>query len=186
MAWISKFGRKLSGISFLLLLTGLAACTSTTPVKHHSHLETKATAPLSAKSQPPAHRALTIASSMIGTPYRYGGTSPRGFDCSGLVYYAYNKVGIDSPRSTAELYRQSKRIRISHLQPGDLIFFKISGNRISHVGIYAGDSRFIHAPSSGKSVTYASLKNSYWRARIAGAGRLPVIFKNQNPSTPCR
>jgi cell wall-associated NlpC family hydrolase len=123
---------------------------------------------------------------MIGAPYRYGGTSPRGFDCSGLVYYAYSKVGIDAPRSTAEQYRQARRIQVSQLQPGDLIFFKISGNRVSHVGIYAGNDRFIHSPSSGKSVAYASLKNPYWRARLAGAGRLPDIFKNHNPSTPYR
>jgi cell wall-associated NlpC family hydrolase len=109
---------------------------------------------------------------MIGAPYRYGGTSPRGFDCSGLVYYAYRKVGMHTPRTTTEQYRQTKRVQVSHLQPGDLVFFRISQDKVSHVGIYAGDGRFIHAPSSGKSVAYASLHDPYWRVRLTGAGRL--------------
>ncbi|VAW76491.1 hypothetical protein MNBD_GAMMA15-1620 [hydrothermal vent metagenome] len=173
----SKFGRPLSAIAFMLVLTGLAACTSAPPVKPHdkphSHAETKAVAPASVKHRSPSRGALAVAANMIGTPYRYGGASPRGFDCSGLVQYAYSQVGVQAPRSTKEQYRQIRRIRVSELRPGDLVFFKLSGNRVSHVGIYAGDDRFIHSPSSGKSVSYASLRNPYWKKRIAGAGRLP-------------
>ena len=109
---------------------------------------------------------------MVGTPYRYGGAGPQGFDCSGLVYYSYRKAGIAVPRGTGEQYRQSRRVKLSRLQPGDLIFFRISRDRLSHVGIYAGSGRFIHAPSSGKRVAYASLDNPYWEARVIGAGRL--------------
>lgn len=109
---------------------------------------------------------------MVGTPYRYGGAGPRGFDCSGLVYYSYRKAGIAVPRTTGEQYRQSRRVKLSRLQPGDLIFFRISRDKLSHVGIYAGSGRFIHAPSGGKRVAYASLDNPYWEARVIGAGRL--------------
>lgn len=110
---------------------------------------------------------------MLGAPYRYGGSGPRGFDCSGLVYYSYRKAGIAVPRTTGAQYRQSQRVKLSALQPGDLIFFRISRERFSHVGIYAGDGRFIHAPSSGKRVSYALLTDPYWKARVVGAGRVP-------------
>ena len=154
---------------FLLALTGLTGCASTSSVTHQSAV---AITPTTTKSQPSAHYALAIAVDMIGAPYRYGGTSPRGFDCSGLVYYAYRKAGIHPPRTTTEQYRQSKRVPVSHLQPGDLVFFTISQGKLSHVGIYAGDDRFIHAPSSGKSVAYATLHDPYWRGRLVGAGRI--------------
>ena len=108
---------------------------------------------------------------MIGKRYRYGGASPSGFDCSGLVYYSFREAGIHVPRTTTQQYHQSKRIKLSQLQPGDLIFFKISREKLSHVGIYAGEGRFIHAPSGGKRVAYASLDNEYWETRVIGAGR---------------
>ncbi|MBT8448100.1 MAG: C40 family peptidase, partial [Gammaproteobacteria bacterium] len=72
------------------------------------------------------HEALAIAQNMIGVPYRYGGADPRGFDCSGLVYYAYRKAGIHSPRSTSDQYRLSIRVQLTELRPGDLVFFAIS------------------------------------------------------------
>lgn len=173
MARVSDYWRKVSCLVLLSVFSILAACTSTPVVKPHPHAERKAVAPIPAKPRPASHRALSIAANMIGTPYRYGGTSPRGFDCSGLVYYAYSRVGIQAPRSTKEQYRRVQRIKTSELQPGDLVFFKLSGNRVSHVGLYAGNKRFIHAPSSGKFVGYASLDNPYWRKRLAVAGRLP-------------
>jgi cell wall-associated NlpC family hydrolase len=155
--------------ALLLALAGLTGCASTSSVTHQS---AEAAAPTTTKSQLSPHYALAIAVDMIGTPYRYGGTSPRGFDCSGLVYYAYRKAGIHSPRTTTEQYRQSKRVPVSHLQPGDLVFFTIIQGRLSHVGIYVGDDRFIHAPSSGKSVAYATLHDPYWQERLIGAGRI--------------
>ena len=109
---------------------------------------------------------------MVGMPYRYGGADPRGFDCSGLVYYSYRKAGMEVPRTGAEKYRKIKRVQAGHLQPGDLVFFTISRDKLSHVGIYAGNGRFIHAPSSGKSVAYASLHNPYWGVRLTGSGRI--------------
>jgi murein DD-endopeptidase len=162
--------RHISFITALLLaLAGLIGCASTSSVTHQS---AAATLPTTTNSQLFPHHALAIAVDMIGAPYRYGGTSPRGFDFSGLVYYAYRKAGIHSPRTTTEQYRQSKRVSVSHLQPGDLVFFTISQGKLSHVGIYVGDDRFIHAPSSGKSVAYATLHDPYWRGRLIGAGRI--------------
>jgi len=116
--------------------------------------------------------ALGIARSMIGTAYRYGGSAPSGFDCSGLVRYAFSQAGINLPRSSREIFRTSQVISEADLQPGDLVFFAIRKNRISHVGIYEANGLFIHAPSSGKGVGYASIDDQYWRQRLVGAGRL--------------
>lgn len=117
-------------------------------------------------------RVAAIADDMVGAPYRYGGADPRGFDCSGLVYYVYRQAGVEAPRTTTEQYRQSRRVRLSRLLPGDLLFFRISRRKPSHVGIYMGHGRFVHAPSKGKSVDYALLDDDYWRAHLIGAGRL--------------
>lgn len=154
--------RHISFIAILaLVFTGLTGCASSPSAPR-----------LSAVGSAADTSALTIARDMIGVPYRYGGSSPRGFDCSGLVYYSYRKAGIEVPRTTGEQYRQSRRVKMSSLQPGDLIFFKISRTKLSHVGIYAGDGRFIHAPSSGKHVSYAVITDPYWESRVVGAGRL--------------
>lgn len=109
------------------------------------------------------------ARAQIGTPYRYGGASPAGFDCSGLVMYVYRKNGIDLPRTATDQYLEGRRISKRNLQPGDLVFFRISGNGISHVGIYAGRGKFIHAPKPGKRVSFASLNNPYWARHFCGA-----------------
>ena len=117
------------------------------------------------------HKGLEIASAMLGIPYHYGGASPRGFDCSGLVYYAYRKAGLSVPRTTNAQFQHAQPVNRSRLQPGDLVFFRLTSRPVSHVGIYAGDGRFIHAPSRGKRVSYASLDNPYWQRRIVAAGR---------------
>jgi len=158
--------------AILLVLSGLPGCTSISATQQQPVTEPVFIAQTPDKPKTGTHRGLAIARDMVGIPYRYGGASPSGFDCSGLVYYAYRKAGIQVSRTTTEQYRQSKRVRISQLQPGDLLFFAISRNKRSHVGIYAGNDRFIHAPSSGKLVSYASLDNPYWQARLTGAGRL--------------
>ena len=158
--------------ALLLVLAGLTGCASISPAVQQPAVESVFNATTPAKTQSRPHRGLAIARDMVGTPYRYGGTDPRGFDCSGLVYYSYRKASIEVPRTATEQYRQSTPVKISRLRPGDLIFFRISQNKLSHVGIYAGSGRFIHAPSGGKRVSYASLDNPYWKARVIGAGRL--------------
>lgn len=114
---------------------------------------------------------LTTAREMLGVPYRYGGASPTGFDCSGLVSYAYRSVGIRVPRTSGEQFRQARTVSLQNLQAGDLLFFRLSPPKVSHVAIYDRSGRFIHAPSSGKQVRYASLDNPYWRKHLVGAGR---------------
>lgn len=153
----------------LLTLTMLAGCASAPPAP--SVAGAASAPPAHAEAQAHRHPALAVALDMVGKPYRYGGASPRGFDCSGLVYYSYRRAGIQVPRTTTEQYRQSEHLKLANLQPGDLIFFKISRRKPSHVGMYVGGGQFIHAPSSGKRVAYASLSDPYWKNRVIGAGR---------------
>jgi len=119
----------------------------------------------------PQHPGASVAAGLIGSPYRFGGASPRGFDCSGLVYYSYRKAGIHVPRTTQAQLRNANRVPLSQLQPGDLVFFKLDRRSVSHVGIYAGNNRFIHAPSSGKQVSFTTMNDPYWQARFIAAGR---------------
>ena len=114
-----------------------------------------------------------LAKSLVGKPYRYGGSSPtKGFDCSGLVYYTHGKLGIPTPRTSRQQYSSAKPIRLSQLESGDVVFFKLSGKKVSHVGIYIGQGRFVHAPSTGKRVATNRLNDSFWKSRIVGSGRL--------------
>lgn len=119
----------------------------------------------------PQHPGANLAAKLVGAPYRYGGATPRGFDCSGLVYYSYRKAGIHVPRTTQAQLRNASRVPLSQLEPGDLVFFKLDRRPVSHVGIYSGDNRFIHAPSSGKRVSITTMNDPYWRTRLIAAGR---------------
>jgi len=119
-------------------------------------------------------RVVKEARSLLGIPYRYGGASPRqGFDCSGLVQYVHHQVGVEVPRTSEDLYRAATPVSRHALRPGDLVFFHTYGRKwVSHVGIYIGKGKFIHAPSSGKKVSTANLNDKYWRKHYTGAGRL--------------
>lgn len=117
-------------------------------------------------------RATDYALTTVGTPYHYGGNSPsRGFDCSGLVQYSYARAGARVPRTTAGLYRQSRTISSNELRRGDLLFFDQEGKKSSHVALYIGDNRFVHAPSSGKSV-HVTRFSPYWRRHLADVRRI--------------
>lgn len=111
------------------------------------------------------------AISLLGSPYQWGGSGPDAFDCSGLVHYVHNELGISVPRTAEEQYRAARRVDVDALEPGDLLFFKIRGKRISHVAIYAGSGRFVHAPQTGRPVEIRPLGDGYYRPRLAGAGR---------------
>ncbi len=114
------------------------------------------------------------AVSQLGTPYRWGGVSAeKGFDCSGLTKHAYEEASLEIPRTSTEQYRATHRIDRQELRPGDLVFFRLNGRQVDHVGIYVGGDRFIHAPSRGKTVSFASLDNAFWSRKYVGAGRLP-------------
>ena len=119
-----------------------------------------------------ADRAAGHATKMVGKPYRYGGSSPAGFDCSGLVQYSYKQAGVTLPRSTDDLLRTSTPLRGMNLRRGDLLFFDQEGKKKSHVGIYLGDGRFVHAPSSGKSVRTDRLDSPYWKKHLSEARRI--------------
>jgi cell wall-associated NlpC family hydrolase len=119
----------------------------------------------------PGAAALLAAESRIGAPYRYGGSGPDAFDCSGLVAYAYHKAGITLPRTAAEQFAAVTPVKKRDLRPGDLVFFRLSGHDVGHVGIYAGDDQFVDAPQSGGKVQMASLDDEWYRERYVGAGR---------------
>ncbi len=121
-----------------------------------------------------ANAVLMRAISLVGTPYRYGGNTPEGgFDCSGLVNYVYrDMLDLRLPRTSRELAAmQGPRIAPDRLASGDLVFFG-SGGTVSHVGIYVGEGRFVHAPSSGGTVRLDRLDGSWWRDHYSGARRL--------------
>jgi probable lipoprotein NlpC len=119
---------------------------------------------------------LDAAAQYEHTPYRYGGLDQRGLDCSGLVYLSFqDALGLAVPRNTGGLYSWAEKISIEDAKPGDLVFFKTTGNgNISHVGIFVGGRRFIHAASEGlvTGVIYSSLDERYWSRTYAGVGRV--------------
>jgi hypothetical protein len=110
----------------------------------------------------------------LGIRYKRGGTSPEsGFDCSGFVQHVYrNTVGMLLPRTAAEMAANSTKIDKAELQPGDLVFFNTLKRAFSHVGIYVGDGKFVHAPSSGGVVRVESMNIPYWQTRFNGARRV--------------
>ena len=125
------------------------------------------------------HKAVNEALQLQGHRYVIGGESPaEGFDCSGLVYYVYNKHGVKVPRDTWSLASQLPSVQMEHRQPGDLVFFNTSNRDFSHVGIYVGEDRFVHAPSTHTGrVMMSDLNQPYWRQRFA-AVRRPHSDKN--------
>ncbi len=116
-------------------------------------------------------RLVNTAREFIGVPYKWGGSSPdSGFDCSGLTMVVYRHNGLDLPRVAARQYRTGTPVSRDALKKGDLVFFDTRGSgKVTHVGIYIGNGRFIHAPSSGRDVTRGSLSSSYFRSRYLGA-----------------
>jgi cell wall-associated NlpC family hydrolase len=122
----------------------------------------------------PARKAvIQTALSLLGTPYRFGGTTPQGFDCTGFINYVYrHSVDIVLPRESHNLIRAGKPISATDLQPADLVYFKIERQKPLHVGIYIGNGKFIHAPSSKGRVNIQSLGMDYWRDRFIAARRV--------------
>jgi cell wall-associated NlpC family hydrolase len=112
-------------------------------------------------------RVVTIALRYLGTPYRWAGASPSGFDCSGFVMFVYRKVGISLPHNSTQLWGRGRRIARSQLAPGDVVFF----NGLSHVGIYMGNGRFVHSPHSGDVVKISRLTERWYRSTYDGARR---------------
>jgi murein DD-endopeptidase len=134
-----------------------------------------------ASPQPPKHvegytvavgdKAASTALTMVGRPYKFKGDSPAGFDCSGLVRYSYLVAGIEVPHSADALKAVTRPVLGRDMRKGDLLFFTELGKKYSHVGIYEGNEKFVHAPSTGKHVRIDSLKDPYWKKHFLGARR---------------
>jgi cell wall-associated NlpC family hydrolase len=138
-----------------------AAVAGTTPTRHAP----KRSHPI----RPFGARAATIAVRAVGVPYRWGGASPTaGFDCSGLVYWAYGRLGLELPHSSYALHELGRSVARSKMKAGDLLFF--SG--LGHVGIYIGRGRMVHAPHSGSRVEIVRLGQSSYGGRLIGVRRL--------------
>lgn len=119
-----------------------------------------------------AGRVVSAAKSLLGVPYRYGGSTPRGFDCSGLVQYVFKQsVGLKLPRTSRHQFDRTRPVQRGHEKPSDLLFFDINGRGISHVGIYLGRGKFIHAPNNGDKVKVSNANTKYWRRRFRGVRR---------------
>jgi cell wall-associated NlpC family hydrolase len=123
-----------------------------------------------------AQEVLMNALSLTGVKYTYGGKSPEtGFDCSGFVKYVFQQAAnLTLPHGARAISQLGQSIPVEQLQPGDLVFFDTLKNAFSHVGIYMGDGRFIHAPTTGGGVRVVNMNDSYWAKRFNGARRLPV------------
>ncbi|MBS0367413.1 MAG: C40 family peptidase [Proteobacteria bacterium] len=119
-------------------------------------------------------RIARAAAAVIGTAYQFGGADGGGFDCSGLAVYAYGSVGVAIPRTAAGQQQAAHPVTPQQLAPGDLVFFHMHGSgAVDHVGIYAGDGRFVHAPRAGEAVRYSRLDSDFYSRHFAGAGRFP-------------
>jgi cell wall-associated NlpC family hydrolase len=119
-----------------------------------------------------AAAAASIAQQQLGVRYHYGGANPSaGFDCSGLVFYSYRQAGLHVPRTSQAQYTAAQKIALADARPGDVLFFR-DQTKLSHVGIYLGQRRFVHAPSSGRSVSVGRLDSPYYREHFVAVGRL--------------
>ena len=118
------------------------------------------------------------ALNMIGVRYRWGGNSPdSGLDCSGFVRYVFqDTLGMSLPRRAEEMSRVGEKVSMSNLKPGDLVFFNTMRRTFSHVGIYIGDNKFVHSPSTGSTVRVDDLDSGYWEKRFTGARRIESAF----------
>ena len=152
-------------VLILSLVCALAACAGSPP------RIASATAPVTSETVD-VSRAADHALAMVGAPYRYGGVDSAGFDCSGLVHYSFRKIGISLPRDTRSLRRIGIEIEMNDLAKGDLVFFDQEGKKSSHVGIYLGDGKFVHAPSTGGKVRADKIDLTYWRKHFTEARRI--------------
>jgi cell wall-associated NlpC family hydrolase len=150
----------------------LFACSSSPQYSEPTPKPVKKITIVKPKTQAKGQKIADLAKTLVGSPYKYGGETPNGFDCSGLVFYTHGKVGLHTPRTSLQQFKSAKNIPLKVLRNGDLIFFKLTQAPVSHVGIYVGNGRFIHAPQSGRRVKATNLADAYWKTKIVSAGRL--------------
>lgn len=173
---IAQLARDIRNLPVAVALGALlSACSSSPPLPHDNYAaDQHRDRPERAVERPQrsvGDRAATIAVQQVGVPYRYGGQAPNGFDCSGLVHYAYLHAGKPVPRTTGQLWKNTDSVSRSELRRGDLLFFAIDG-KMQHVGMYIGDEQFVHAPSSGRRVQVASLDWEFYSDALLRGGRL--------------
>ncbi|HZH62224.1 MAG TPA: NlpC/P60 family protein [Metabacillus sp.] len=125
---------------------------------------------------------ISLTKQYIGVPYRYGGTTPSGFDCSGFINYVYNKYGYTLPRTSADMYASKSLSPVKDLKVGDIMFFSTYKPGASHAGIYVGNDEFIHA-SSSKGVTVSKVSEAYWKTRYLGSKRHNELSSDLSFST---
>ncbi|MFL9887726.1 C40 family peptidase [Paraburkholderia agricolaris] len=120
------------------------------------------------------------ALNMIGVRYRWGGNTPdSGLDCSGFVRYVFqDTLGMALPRRAEEMSRVGEKVRVSDLKPGDLVFFNTMRRTFSHVGIYIGDNKFVHSPSTGSTIRVDDMDSGYWEKRFTGARRIETSYQD--------
>ena len=164
---ITQTVRKISSFALTITMLGLVSGCSSQAINPP---EQHATRTPIAQSQKLGERAAAVALHQVGVPYRYGGSTTTGFDCSGLVQYAYAKAGKSVPRTTGQLWSSTSTVQRNRLQVGDLLFFNIDG-KMSHVGMYVGKERFVHAPSSGRTVSVEDLNAPYYASALLRVGR---------------
>lgn len=159
------------GMAAILLLAG---CSGHEPrsagQSRDSTLRTTEQPPAAPRGRSAGEQAAVVAVRQVGVPYRYGGNNVGGFDCSGLVQYAYAAAGKELPRTTGDLWQQMQPVSGRNLEVGDVLFFNIEG-KLSHVGLYLGSRRFVHAPATGREVTIADLDSDFYRDAFIRGGR---------------
>ena len=181
-------------LSCLLLAVAAAARAQTQPDPLAALLISRGLAPAAgshvasghAMSPDPASKLLMTALGFSGSAYRMGGTAVEtGFDCSGFVQHMFrHAIGLKLPRDTASQAAATHPIEASLLAPGDLVFFNTQRRAHSHVGIYMGEGKFIHAPRTGQSVRVENMNARYWKKRFDGARRVALLHEDSPAAAP--
>jgi len=182
----SHANTRLAGAALLALACLLSACSSA-PTRSTASRDTTGLRTRGAPINDPSAGLEEVsieAMALVGTPYRYGGNTPdSGFDCSGLVRYVVQRAAsVNLPRTAAEMGRRGTPLERRDVASGDLVFFNTTGQPNSHVGIYVGQNRFVHAPATGGTVRLEDMTKSYWASRYMGARR--VVAVSNLPDAP--
>lgn len=166
--------RRYFWLPLLVVAAGCAVRPGATPHPFpRPHLAPADAPPPAGRGDLPAPNAVTAtALEYLGVPYRWGGTTPRGFDCSGFTYYVFSRHGLELPRVAADQYRVGTPIDRNAVRPGDLLFFETISEGPSHVALALDGDQFVHAPSRRGKVRVERLSSSYWASRFLGARRV--------------
>lgn len=168
---ITQPARNIRNFALTITMLGLVSACASAPTQSPHRQVSKPPMGAPAPRVPSiGERAAAVALHQVGVPYRYGGSSTKGFDCSGLIQYSYQKAGKSIPRTTSQLWTATASVDRDELREGDVLFFNVAG-KMSHVGLYLGGQQFVHAPSSGRTVTVESLESDFYAAAFVRAGR---------------